>query len=46
MAVANTAAHAERWVREFQVRTGVKLAGFELGVAVEQMRLFMEDVAG
>jgi len=46
LAVANTVAHAERWVREFQVRTGVKLAGFELGVAVEQMRLFMEDVAG
>jgi hypothetical protein len=41
-ALANTAAHAERWVAEFVRRTGVALKVFQLGEAVEQLRLFGE----
>lgn len=39
-AIQNTVAHAERWVKEFEARTGSKLYGFELGTPVEQLRLF------
>jgi hypothetical protein len=39
-AIEQTAAHAERWVREFSSRTGADVQLFQLGEAVEQMRLF------
>jgi hypothetical protein len=39
-AIANTAAHAEQWSREYAARKGVRLRVFELGEAVGQMGLF------
>ena len=45
MAIAHTALNAERWFREFATPAGEKPQRFELGVPVEQMRLFMEDIS-
>jgi hypothetical protein len=45
-AIANTAAHAEQWAREYASRAGLNLRSFEVGEAVEQMRLFSAESEG